>query len=143
MVVQASVTVIGHLGRSTASTNSLPHPIAVHLPFGYNHPQALACTRFHTMPYPASTEGGLAPSQPIFFVVQHHFFFAGDLICTRSRFKPTLGGMAFCPEAVPRPAPCSEEVVVGCVAVESLRSGHVHGAASSLDGTGTAPAGQS
>ena len=42
------------------------------------HPKS-TCTCFHIMPTPGSTEGGESPSQPIFLMVQHHFFLEGDL----------------------------------------------------------------
>ena len=48
------------------------------------HPAAC----FHFMPKPGSTLGGLAPSQPLPSLVQHHCFLGGDLI--RSRISTGL-----------------------------------------------------
>ena len=49
--------------RSAQSRSTIPCP---------------ACTRFQTIPNPASTEGGFGPSQPLPRFEQHQCFFEGD-----------------------------------------------------------------
>ena len=84
------------LKHSQDTTQQADMPTASNCQNNANRPilNLLACTCFQTMPKPASTAGGLDPSQPLPRCVQHQCFFEGDHASVGTGFD--VGSLNLC-----------------------------------------------